>query len=95
MIMPKKDGFDKDEQEFINSYEKGDWKSVPNIKKVIKDHQEIVQNTIRKNKNINIRLTQFDLNGIKSKAIQEGMPYQTLIASILHKYVTGTLIPKQ
>ena len=47
--------------------------------------------TLRKNSRINIRLSENDLQAIQTKAIQEGLPYQTLIASVLHKYVTGRL----
>jgi len=91
--MAKKLNLDKAEQELADSYERGEWKSIPNLKKFIKEHQTIARNTVRKNKNVNIRITLSDLNGLRSKAIEEGMPYQTLIASVLHKFVAGTLVP--
>jgi predicted DNA binding CopG/RHH family protein len=93
--MANKSKLDKKEREFGDSYAKGQWRSMPGLKKIIKEHTLIARNTIRKNKNINIRVTQFDLDMLRSRAIEEGMPYQTLISSILHKYVTGTLITKR
>ncbi len=54
-------------------------------------HQEYAEAMFRKDARINIRLTSKDLRGLQKKALSEGIPYQTLIASILHKYVEGRL----
>ena len=81
--------FDKDEKELSNSFERGEWKSVKNLSSVKKHFQEVARETLRKDKRINIRLSQKDLEGIQAKAAREGMPYQTLIASIIHKFVLG------
>ena len=56
-----------------------------------KDIEKILART-RKNKNVNIRLTEFDLDRIRAKAEREGVPYQTLISSVLHKYVNDQLV---
>lgn len=82
------------EQEIEDALEKGQFKSVKNLDQEIKRHQKIAAYTLkllRKNKNINIRLPERTLDKLKTKANQEGLPYQTLIGSILHKYVNGTL----
>jgi len=52
------------------------------------------RNTLKKDKRINLRLTQKDYHQIQAKAIEEGIPYQTLISSIIHKYLNGSLTPK-
>ena len=52
------------------------------------------RNTLKKDKRINLRLTQKDYQQIQIKAIEEGIPYQTLISSIIHKYLNGSLAPR-
>lgn len=80
---------DKEEQELIESYNKGEWKSVK--KKNQKEYIKAAKESTSKNKRINIRLTSKDYHDIQVKAIEEGMPYQTLISSIIHKYNKGEL----
>ncbi len=82
---------DAEEQELLDSVESGEWKSVDNLKDEIKKSQEIARNTLKKDKRINIRLSSQDLNLLKTTAVELGMPYQTLISSVLHQYVTGRL----
>ncbi len=81
----------KEEKELIASVERGEWKSVKNRDKEILRLKESARETLRKDARINIRLTKRDFFNLKSKAIREGMPYQTLVASVLHKYLTGQL----
>ena len=80
---------DADEQEISNSYDRGEWKSVKNLKHEISLAKRAAKNTLSKDARINIRLSSADLIRIKQKAAYEGIPYQTLIASILHKYAAG------
>ena len=80
---------DKEEKGLIESYEKGEWK--PTKKKDQKEYVKAAKESISKNKRINIRLTTKDYNDIQIKAMEEGMPYQTLISSIIHKYNKGEL----
>ena len=80
---------DKEEKELIESYEKGEWISIK--KKDQKAFVKAAKESIAKNKRINIRLTKKDYNAIQVKAIEEGIPYQTLISSIIHKYNKGEL----
>ena len=84
----------KEEREILNSYEKGEWESTPNIEEEIAFYTEVAKNTLKKDKRINIRVSNRDLLEIKKKAISEGIPYQTLVSSILHKYVNGRFIEK-
>ena len=84
----------KTEEELLKSYDNDEWISVDNLESEKVKYQEIARYTIQKNKRINIRISEKDLNGIKLKALEEGIPYQTLISSILHKYVSGTLVEK-
>lgn len=80
---------DKDEQELSDSFDRGEWKTVANKKSEAALAKKAAANTLRKNARINIRLSGSDLLRIKQKAAFEGIPYQTLIASILHKYAAG------
>lgn len=81
---------DKEEKELLKSYEAGEWQSLEDID-AISSMEEIAGNTLKKNKRINIRLSERDLNGLKTKAALEGIPYQTFVSSILHKYLSGRL----
>lgn len=79
----------KKEKELLESVERGEWKSVPDFEIEAKRYQEYAKATFRKDKRINIRISEKDLTNLQKKALQEGLPYQTLISSILHKYITG------
>lgn len=82
------------EQEIEDALGRGEFVPVPNQAKRKKELQASARYTLallKKNKNINIRLPEMTLNKLKFKANHEGLPYQTLIGSILHKYVNGTL----
>lgn len=85
----------REEKELQNSYKRGEWGSVKNLKKEISRYQEVAKATFRKDKRINIRISTKDLEEIQKRALEEGIPYQTLISSILHKYVSGTLVRKE
>ncbi len=81
-----------DEKDIFESYENDEWQSSSNLKKDKQKYSQIARNTILKNKRINIRISERDLTKLKSKSVEEGMPYQTLVSSILHKYISGKLI---
>ena len=82
---------DAEEKSLLKSYEKDEWKSTKPGKAELSRYASYAHTTLRKDQRINIRLSQQDLHGIQVKAVSEGIPYQTLIASILHKYVSGRL----
>jgi len=83
---------DKYEQEIVRSFENDEWKSVPDLEKRKLELQEYARETLRKDKRVNIRITGRDLRQLQRIALREGLPYQTLISSILHKYVNGVPI---
>jgi len=78
---------DTDEQSVLNEFEAGTYIDVPNLTERKKELEEYAKNSLNKTRNINIRLSERDLYRLKAKAIEEGMPYQTLSSSILHKAV--------
>jgi len=80
---------DKEEKELVESYEKGEWKPIKKKDKLV--YVKAAKESISKNKRINIRLTSKDYHDIQVKAVEEGIPYQTLISSIIHKYNKGEL----
>jgi predicted DNA binding CopG/RHH family protein len=85
---------DQEETELLESIEEGEWVSVENLKEEISFHQEIAKNTLKKDKRVNLRMSSKDLEAIKTFAVEEGLPYQTLMSSILHKFITGRLVDK-
>lgn len=84
----------KEEKGILDSVERGEWKQIPNYKKEVARYREAACATIRKDKRVNIRMTERDLVHFQKSAIHEGLPYQTLISSILHKYINGRLVEK-
>lgn len=85
--MPKIDAY---EQEVLDAFEKGQLKSVATKAELVR-LKAAARATAIKDRRVNIRLSSGDLSDIQVKALEEGIPYQTLIASVLHKYVTGRL----
>ncbi len=79
---------DKEEKKILKEFEGGKLKTISKaqFKKEKAKFEKIADNTLKKSKNINIRLSEKDLQKVKSKAIKKGIPYQTLIASIIHQY---------
>lgn len=83
---------DDEEKEILESFEKGEWKPVPNVDKRKVELNEYARATLRKDKRVNIRISERDLNELQRYAIKEGLPYQTLISSVLHKFINGNLV---
>ncbi len=83
----KKMKLDDEEQDLVDSFERGEWRSVPNVEQEKKKYQEIAAATFRKDRRVNIRISSKDLIGLQKRALEEGLPYQTLISSILHKFL--------
>jgi predicted DNA binding CopG/RHH family protein len=82
---------DKEEQEILDAFESGNIKRSKNAKQTQKQHQSYAEAMVRKDSRINIRLSSKDLRSLQKKALAEGIPYQTFVASILHKFVEGRL----
>lgn len=83
---------DEEEKEIMQAYERGDYVLAPHQEQLKQELQQAARNTLQKNARTNIRLSPSDLSGFKHRAVEEGMPYQTLMASVLHKYITGKLV---
>jgi predicted DNA binding CopG/RHH family protein len=80
---------EEEEIEILNEIEKGEWLSNKND---LSQYKISAENHFKKNERISLRISEFDLKSIQKKAISQGMPYQTLITSLIHKYVTGQIV---
>ncbi len=89
-----KNKLDNEEKEMLNDYNNNEYIEIPDMEKEIEKHKEYAKATFLKNKRINIQISQRDLEYIQRRALEEGIPYQTLIASLIHKYITGKLVEK-
>ncbi len=86
---------DKEEQILSASIERGEWQSVEDLDAEIAKSKQYAKNTFIKNQRMNIRISQKDLNALKIRAAEEGLPYQTLVSSIIHKYLSNNLFEKK
>lgn len=84
----------KEEDDLLGSVERGEWRRSGSLAKDKKQLQAAARATVRKDKRVNIRMTARDVQHFQKAALEEGLPYQTLIASILHKYITGRLVDR-
>ena len=82
---------DKEELEMMKSIETEGWISVNNLEEEIKKAKRAAEATLTKSERMNIRISPNDLRRLKIRAMEEGMPYQTLVSSIIHKYLIGRL----
>lgn len=80
------------EDDLLSSLEKGEWRSIRNQKKENERYRDLAAEALRKSRRVNIRISAMDLEGLQARAAEEGLPYQTLMASVLHKYVSGRLV---
>ena len=89
--MKEMEFIDREEKKLIETLERNTWKSSEDLESWKTLLSKTATNTLTKDHRMNIRITKNDLDGIKLRATEEGIPYQTLVASIIHKYVTGQL----
>ncbi len=82
---------DDEEREIIESIERGEWKSVTDVKAEIEKHKGYARHTLKKDKRVNIRISARDLEALQARAVEDGIPYQTLMASVLHRFAAGRL----
>ena len=85
---------DSEEKEILNDYENDEYVEISDMEKEIEKHTEYAKATFLKNKRINIRISQRDLEHIQRRSLEEGIPYQTLISSLIHRYISGKLVEK-
>jgi predicted DNA binding CopG/RHH family protein len=83
-----------EEKDILESYENDEWESVMSDESLLK-YKAAAKATFKKNKRVNIRISEKDLEMLQERALVEGIPYQTLMSSILHKYVYGNLVDKR
>lgn len=81
----------KEEKALLKSYEAGEWKSVKSPREEAQKYQKYARSTFQKDRRVNIRISSKDLEDMRKRALHEGIPYQTLMSSVIHKYVSGTL----
>ena len=88
------DRLDAEEQGLLESFERDEWPSVAGRETEFERYRGYARDTFKKDKRVNIRISTRDLEGLQKRALEEGIPYQTLMASVLHKYVSGRLVEK-
>ncbi len=84
----------REEKAILRAFDRGELKSVPSAKSEIGRYREYAKSALMKNKRVNIRISERDLRQIQQRAVEEGLPYQTLMSSVLHQFVTGSLVKK-
>ena len=84
----------QEEREVRDSVERGEWKSSATQGRIAQ-YRKYARETFRKDQRVNIRISSKDLEAIKKRAIEEGLPYQTLISSLLHKFAAGRLVDRE
>jgi predicted DNA binding CopG/RHH family protein len=86
--------YTEEELEIVDYIENTNPKSVPNLKEEMELITNIVSENVQKKKQVNFRLLESDLEKLKTRALVEGIPYQTLLSSLVHKFVNGTMVSK-
>jgi len=86
---------DKEEQSLMESVERGEWIPVKDQEREAKKLESAAKATFVKDSRMNIRIAKRDLDALKIKAMEEGIPYQTLVSSIIHKYLSGKLVERE
>ena len=85
---------DRYEKQVLSAFEAGKLTATVTSEAALRRYREYARATLSKNKRVNIRLSTPDLSEIQARAAEEGIPYQTLIASVLHKFVAGRFAEK-
>jgi len=88
----QKTKLDKEEQDVLDSFERGEWKPVVNRRQEIARHVAYARNTLAKDRRVNIRISSKDLEELQAIAVEDGLPYQTLMASVLHRFAAGRFV---
>ena len=81
--------YDEEELEILQALDAGTLKPVADVKKQMKTHRAAAEATFKKDQRLNIRISSRDLKNLQARALEEGIPYQTFAASLLHKFVSG------
>lgn len=89
------DKLNAEERDLIEGFERGEWQSVANFEDEIQAARAAARHTLNKTKRVNLRVTERDFNLAHARAREEGIPYQTLLSSVIHKYLSGRLTEKR
>lgn len=93
--MKKNAKLDQEEQEILQAWEAGSLKPVDDMAQQMKTHRAAAGATFNKDQRLNIRISSRDLKNLQARALEEGVPYQTFAASLLHKFVSGHLVNRR
>lgn len=85
----------KEEQRILDSFERDEWIPAKNQARRKAELMTYARNTLKKDKRLNIRISERDLTELQKQAVSEGLPYQTYVASIIHKFVNGKLVEEK
>ncbi len=88
------ENLDAEELDILERFERGEFRSVPDVAQEIERARQAARNTLKKTKRVNLRVTERDFNLAHARAREEGIPYQTLLSSVIHKYLSGRLVEK-
>ena len=84
-----------EEREILNEFERGELRSALGAERELQEARQAARNTFNKTRRVNLRMTERDFNLAHSRAREEGIPYQTLLSSVIHKYLSGRLTEKR
>ena len=89
------DKLSAEERNILDRFERGELRSAPGAEREVEVVRQAARNTFNKTKRVNLRITERDFKLAPSRAREEGIPYQTLLSSVIHKYLAGRLTEKR
>lgn len=88
------DQLNSEERDILEKFERGELRPASNVEHEIKQARQAARNTFNKTRRVNLRVTERDFSLAHARAREEGIPYQTLLSSVIHKYLSGRLVEK-
>lgn len=89
-----KEDLSSEEREILERFQRGELRSTPGLERELEVARQAARNTFNKTRRVNLRVTERDFELAHSRAREEGIPYQTLLSSVIHKYLSGRLTEK-
>lgn len=84
-----------EEREILEKFERGELRTASSVESEIEMARQAARNTFNKTRRVNLRVTERDFSLAHARAREEGIPYQTLLSSVIHKYLSGRLVEKR